>query len=123
MANQPVRTVVCVTGQRNCERLIREGALHGSGDDLLILHVAHPGQALMGFPTDPGALEYLYEIAREYRAEMRVIRAEDVVETIASVAEENLAGCVVMGAPGANRKNDYARALAARLPGVKLVVL
>lgn len=123
MANKAVRTMVCVTGQRNCERLIREGAQHGSGDELLILHVAHPGQALMGFSDDPGALEYLYEIARGYRAEMRVTRAEDVVEAIVSVAKEKQIGYVVMGAAGEECRNDYARAIAARLPEAKLIVL
>ena len=68
MTNKPLLTMVCVTVQRTCERLIREGAKYGDGDNLQILHVAHPGQALMGFNDDPGALEYLYEIARDYHA-------------------------------------------------------
>ena len=57
MTNKPLRTMVCVTVQRTCERLIREGAKYGDGDNLQILHVAHPGQALMGCNDDPGALE------------------------------------------------------------------
>lgn len=123
MSQKAVKTMVCVTGQRNCERLIREGAKYGSGDDLFILHVVHPGQALMGFRDDPDALEYLYEIAREYRAEMNVTRAEDVVEAIAETARKKCVERVVMGAGGARGEHDYAQALRARLPGVTVAVV
>ena len=109
--------------QRTCERLIREGAKYGDGDNLQILHVAHPGQALMGFNDDPGALEYLYEIARNYHAEMHVIRADEVVETIVSMAEKNGIECIVMGARGAHGGHDYAYTLKARLPQVNFVIV
>ena len=123
MTNKPLRTMVCVTVQSTCERLIREGAKYGDGDNLQILHVAHPGQALMGFNDDPGALEYLYEIARNYHAEMHVIRADEVVETIVSMAEKNGIECIVMGARGAHGGHDYAYTLKARLPQVNFVIV
>lgn len=117
------RTMVCVTVQRTCERLIREGARHSAGEKLTILHVVHPGQALMGFNDDPGALEYLYEIAREYGAEMSVIRADNVVDTIAEVACKNHVACIVMGMGGPRGSHNYAEALRARLPQVTVIVI
>ena len=53
--------LVCVTGQKNCERLIVAGARIAREENLPlnVLHVVHSGGSVLGFVNEPEALEYL----------------------------------------------------------------
>lgn len=123
-AHEPGRTMVCVTGQKNCERLIREGASIAGGAELRVVHVVRPGAAVLGAGNDPDALEYLFQISRTYGAQMEMLRSDDVVGTLTRIAREMQIRHVVLGA--ANQRHsraDVAEALTARLPEIRVHVL
>ncbi|MCL1964154.1 MAG: universal stress protein UspA [Firmicutes bacterium] len=122
LSTLPKKTMVCVTVQKTCERLIREGASIAGDAGLNVVHVARSGAALLGAGNDGEALEYLYRIARQYGAEMDMLRADDVVETIVRFARKHGVECVVLGAPGVGSR-DFAEVLRLRLPGVSVVVV
>ncbi len=123
MPNTPKKTMVCVTVQRTCERLIREGAAIAGDAGLSVVHVARNGTKLLGAGSDGEALEYLFRIARGYGAEMDMQRSDDVIITIAELAEKNDVECVVLGASGEKGGYDFATSLRALLPDVTVLVI
>ena len=113
--------LVCVTGQKTCERLIVEGAAKARALDaaLSVVHVAKKeGSWLIGNAASEGeALEYLYKISTEHGADMTVIRAEDIISTLVAHARKVGAAMMVLGAPS---KGDagFVRDLRPLLPEV-----
>jgi K+-sensing histidine kinase KdpD len=118
-------TMVCVTVQKTCERLIRQGAAYAGGESLHVLHVAKDGETLLGGKDDGEALNYLYRISREYGAEMDVLRAKDkdITETVAAYAKTHGVACIVLGSGGEHRAGDISAKLRAKLPGVDIEVV
>ncbi len=115
--------MVCVTGQKTCERLIKEGArvadLHSVG--VHVVHVAPEGEHFMGSgENEAEALEYLLRRSNEVGADMTVLHAKDPKAALCEYATKNDIGVVVLGvAPGTNAL-DFARTLEAKLPGVDI---
>ncbi|MCL2810979.1 MAG: universal stress protein [Clostridia bacterium] len=117
-----VNVLVCATGQRTCERLIREGALIAGELEgrLSVVHVAPKGAAILGNDREGEALEYLFRAADEVDADMTVLRAGDVMDTLVAFARERQADCIVVGtAPGKNG-DAFAQRLRVLLPGVEV---
>ncbi len=59
--------LVCVTGQRSCERLIVIGAQLAAQarQPLIVLHVARAGGNVLGSKNEAEALEYLRAISQQ----------------------------------------------------------
>ena len=91
--------LVCVTVQKECERLILAGRrfAEAEGLPLRVLHVMDEGKQA-GF--DPAAQEVL-------NAEMTILRAQDVRQTIADYARKNGAVCVIVGS---DKQGEWAMA-------------
>lgn len=123
MAHTPAKTMVCVTVQRTCERLIREGAGLAGQAGLSVVHVVKPGGGVLGTKDTPKALEYLFQISRTYGAEMDVVQADDVVGTLVDLARKNDVKYVVIGQTVERGRTDIAAQLAARLPGVQMHIV
>lgn len=123
MALPRKKTMVCVTVQKTCERLIREGAMLGTEDGLRVVHVVKTGGAVLGADSDGEALDYLYRIASEYGAEMDMLRSDDVAGTITRFAKENGISYIVMGAPAESGGKSIVRQLQAKLPGVQIFTI
>ncbi len=88
--------LVCVTGQRDCDRLIRAGKK--IADELSAsLHVLCVQPASAGFDTDCEELEYLRQTARDADAEMSVYFNDDAPLMAAGVAKEKKAAHIVTG--------------------------
>ncbi|MGI6172531.1 MAG: universal stress protein [Christensenellales bacterium] len=117
-----MRVLVCVTGQKSCEKLIEEGckAAKELGCALSVLHVAKPGTSFLGNPVEGEAIEYLYTVSSEYGAEMTVLRADDIVGTIVQYARKNEAIMVVVGRSARPGVRDFAKELALRLPEAEI---
>ena len=117
--------LVCVTGQRSCERLIAVGARHARelGVALMVLHVARTGARIMDYPGEAEALEYLYRKASEYGGDMTVVRADDVLDAIVLQARRVNAALIVTGRAAGYAGHDLLDDLAARLPDVPLKIL
>lgn len=126
--NLPCKTMVCVTVQKNCERLIRAGSKFAQGlpHGLSVVHVAATDAHFLGQTQDGEALEFLYRISREFGADMDVLRSDRPLDTLAEHARKIGAQCVVLGAPGEPGrpgKPDLTVALQKRLPEVTVYVV
>jgi len=94
--------MVCVTQQKTCERLIRYGndLIVGEGDELYIIHVAHYEFKFLGSTVEGEALEYLYQKALEYGANLTVVRSNHVLDTLVDLVEKNNITHVILGESG-----------------------
>lgn len=91
--------LVCVTGQHDCDRLIRTG-LEISREQSLSLQVLCVQPNSYGFEADCEELEYLRQTARDAGAEMSVYFNDDAPLTAASVAKHIGAVHIVTGMAG-----------------------
>ena len=135
--------MVCVTGQRSCERLIMHGAerslvrlderesgapLRPGSTKILPLYIVHcvqTGQNFMNTLNEADAIEYLFTCAQVVDAELTILREDSVEDALARFAREHNVGVIVMGAPGENGagKGKFAMRLQERLPDVEFDVL
>ena len=117
--------LVCVTGQKSCERLIVAGArlAKQAGAALTVLHVVREGGSVLGFVNEPQALEYLLRVSIEHGADMSVRRAADVVSAIEAEARRLDAGIIVAGRAANYSGWDLLDELQGRLPGVRFEIL
>jgi len=101
--------LVCVTVQKECERLILAGKrlADSARIPLHVLHVAEPDAAPLGNPDTQEALNYLYALARESGAEMSLQYHADVRQAIVDYARQVHAVCVVVGS---SRQTGWAMA-------------
>lgn len=117
--------LVCVTGQKTCERLITEGGRLAKELDaeLSVVHVARKGAGLLGgVVAEAEALEFLFEVSTEHGADMAVIRSEHVVETLASHARKINAAVMVLGS-SREGKRDVTKDLKAYMPGMEFAIV
>ena len=119
------RVMVCVTGQKTCERLIAAGReiADAQGDALSVVHVARPGGLFLGAESESEALEYLYRKSVDFDADMTVLRAQNVVGTLVEYARENGVATIVLGTAGTRGDRDIARELEMLLPSVRVEVV
>lgn len=91
--------MVCVTQQKTCDRLIKYGYefLGDEVGELFIIHVAHYKFNFLGNSKEGEALEYLYEKALEYGANLTVVRSNNVLDTLTDLVDKNKITHVVMG--------------------------
>ncbi len=93
------RIMVCVTQQKSCHRLIEAGSQlrRSEGDELHVVHVFKENWRYFGQMKESDALEYLFDAAREFGAELSVFRAEDIEETLNNYIQRHKITTVVMG--------------------------
>ncbi len=91
--------MVCVTQQKSCDRLIRHGKkmLEEGDGELFIIHIAHYEYKFLGHTEEGEALEYLYQKALEYGANLTVVRSSNILSTLSELVEKNQIDHVVMG--------------------------
>ena len=93
--------LVCVTQQKNCERLIRyaedlKNTLRCG--DLHVLHVAKSNYNFLNNETEGEALEYLFGISKSLGANLAVIKSDEIEKTITQYAGNNNIAHIVIGA-------------------------
>lgn len=90
------QTLVCVTNQYRCERLIRAGRVVAdlSNTDLNALHIAKPTA-----PSNGDALEHLFDVSKQNSAIMTVCYDEDALRCLINYIRENRVVNVVTGMP------------------------
>ncbi len=106
--------MVCVTQQKTCDRLIKQGAdfLGDEEGELFVIHVAKYGFNFLGNSKEGEALEYLFEKSKEYGANLTVIRSNDVPKTLMDLTEKNKITHIVLGESSeTNQKNDVVKNL------------
>lgn len=117
--------LVCVTGQKSCERLIVAGAriAQAEGVILNVLHVVRPNGNVLGFQNEPEALEYLLKVSVEHGASMYVRRSDDVIGSIEYAAKNEQAQVIVAGRAANYSGWDLLDELKLRLPGVRFEII
>ncbi|WP_326909415.1 universal stress protein [Sedimentibacter sp. MB31-C6] len=120
------KVLVCVTQQRTCESLIRQGSMLSRDDEdsnLYVIHVVNEKDKLLYNLSDGDALEYLFEITKEVGANLVVKRSKDVIKTIVDYAIENEITHVVLGTPNVqDPANNFASKLKRKLPGREFII-
>lgn len=91
--------LVCVTGQRDCDRLIRTGK-EIAQEQSFSMQVLCVQPNSSGFEADGAELEYLRQTARDAGAEMSVYFNDDAPLTAASVAKHIGTAHIVTGMAG-----------------------
>ncbi len=93
--------LVCVTVQKECERLILAGKrlADSAGMPLRVLHVKQSKDTFLGNPDGQEAMNGLYALSRAAGAEMTVVSsgADGVRSAIVDYARQTEACCVVVG--------------------------
>lgn len=110
--------MVCVTQQRTCDRLIHYGHefLNNEKGELFIIHVAHYQFKFLGNSKEGEALEYLYEKAMEYGAQLTVVRSNDVLDTLVDLIEKYKITHIILGESGeAENTNNVVEQLRNRI--------
>jgi K+-sensing histidine kinase KdpD len=102
------KVMVCVTQQKTCDRLIQYGndILDDKQDELFIIHVAHYQFKFLGNSKEGEALEYLYEKALEYGAQLTVVRSNDVLETLIDLVEKYKITHIILGESGEAEESE-----------------
>jgi len=127
MIEKTCKTMVCVTAQRNCERLIRAGSRMAEGipDGLSVIHVAALDTPFLDGTDgneDAQSLGSLYRIVREYDADMTVVRDTKPIDVLVAHARKIDARCVIIGTSG-TAAEPFANELGKRLPGVEIRII
>lgn len=120
--------MVCVTQQKNCERLILSGynLLKNKEDKLYIINVVNEKDHFLNNKNDGEALEYLFKVSKEAGADLTVIRASDVVKAMANFAKDKKITNVIMGSsPVGNSIEDHtiANKLISHLPKTSIQII
>lgn len=117
--------LVCVTGQRSCERLIVAGARIAREENVIlnVLHVVRTDGSVLGFVNEPEALEYLLRVSVENGASMYVRRSDDVIGSIEYAAKNENARVIVAGRAANYSGHDMLDELKLRLPGVRFEII
>lgn len=94
-----VRIMVCVTQQKSCKRLIEKGAALKKHelDEIHVVHVVKENWKYFGKLKEADALEYLFDSTKEFNANLSVIKAIDIEETLKEYALKNKINLIVMG--------------------------
>ncbi|MBQ9939730.1 MAG: hypothetical protein IJO96_09405 [Oscillospiraceae bacterium] len=92
-------TVVCVTNQYKCERLIKAGRRIADLTDttLTVVNVSRPDITA----EDSKALDYLFNVSKKYGALMTIFYSTEALKTITEYIKINKAANVVTGMPQA----------------------
>lgn len=122
--------MVCVTGQRSCERLIIHGvkrsAPDGNGEKrpLYIVHSVLNGQRFMNSKDEADAIDYLFTCAQYAGAELTILRSDSVEQSLADFAHEHDVGVIILGSPGEQGEHNgkFARNLQELLPEIEFDV-
>ncbi len=118
------RIMICVTRQRNCERLIQKGRSLVSeiGGELYVVHALKPGENYLGNPNEGEALEYLFQVSKEVGAEMNVLRSKNIVKTLTDFANEQQITTMILGATPESNANNLVQDLKRLLPSIRFII-
>lgn len=115
--------LACVTKQKTCERLIRAAAARKAPQGSLhVLHVAKNEWNILDNSHESEALDYLFKTSKNYDAEMTMLRAENISETIATFALEHGIDLIVLGESPNERESKFLRQLRSLLKGTSVVI-
>ena len=91
-----VKTVVCITDQRRCDRIIRAGRALAdvTKTELAVINVVRTNHCY-----DAASIEYLFSVSRDNGAEMVLLYSEDVAKAIIRYIKDNRVAHLLTGIP------------------------
>ena len=120
----PQGLLVCVTGQRTCERLVLHGANRlNPHEKLYIVHCVREGKHFLGSEDEADAINYLYNVSKSVGADLTILRENDVIDALVTFAEEHNIETIVLGASPKVGKDSFTNRFASRLPSVEFDVV
>ena len=101
------KIMVCVTEQKTCDRLIMFGhdLMLSKNDEFYIIHISR-SENFLNISKAGDALEYLYEKALEYGANLTVLKSENVLDSMVGFIDKNRITHVVLGQSGETQKEN-----------------
>ncbi len=93
------KTLVCVTNQFECQRIIRAGRAIA---DLTKTHLTVLSVSSPEYTQNPQALQYLFDVSKENDAMMTVTYSENPTKTIINFIKENKVVNVLTGMPSSD---------------------
>ncbi len=104
--------LACVTKQKTCERLIKAASGRKSAQGSLhVLHVAKNAWNILDNSRESEALDYLFRISKLNDAEMTMLRADNISETIAAFAMEHRIDLIVLGQSSDEQESKFYKQL------------
>ena len=104
--------LACVTKQKTCERLIKAASGRKSAQGSLhVLHVAKNAWNILDNSRESEALDYLFRISKLNDAEMTMLRADNISETIAAFAMEHHIDLIVLGQSSDEQESKFYKQL------------
>ncbi|MDP2891676.1 MAG: universal stress protein [Bacillota bacterium] len=120
------KVLVCVTSQKTCENLIGEGARLSDKlkCSMTVVHVVKKGFHFLGATEEGEALEHLFNVSKNFGADMMVYRSDNVLQKLVQIAKESRATQMVLGQSGQTPvEADIQKKLSHQLPEVKMVIV
>ena len=116
--------MVCVTGQRSCERLIeRAAAIRKPEQPFYVVHCVQTGRVFMNFVSDPQAIEFLFTCVSIVNAELAILREDNVLDALVGFADQHNVKTIVLGASPKQDGSSFADRFSSRLENVDFVVV
>lgn len=99
------RIMVCVTGQKACEKLILAGdsLKESETDELYIVHILNSDHNFDGIDNSE-ALDYLFDLAGAYGATVQVFNSGNFIDRISEFANSHKIDTCVLGASQDKKK-------------------
>jgi K+-sensing histidine kinase KdpD len=122
MEAKSMNIMVCVTNQKTCEKLIAQGMRRVAAAPGALLHIVHAvrtGQGFLGAKDQGDAIEYLFTAAQLAGAELTLLHADRVEETLAAYAKRQGVNLMILGAPMPAGPESFVARLQRRLPAVE----
>lgn len=122
--NEIKNILVCVTQQKNCERLINKAVETKTSDEtsINVLHVAKENLNIFHASSDSEVLEYLFNVSKAVGANLTVIKSNNTIQSIIKYVYENNIDCVILGKPAKKLDKDSTFSqLMGLLPDIPLV--
>lgn len=121
-----INIMVCVTQQKTCERIINKAhnMIENANGNLFVIHVVKNDTKFLGNDKEGEALEYLFGITKSIGANLTVLRADSVSETLVDFAVSNKIDTVFMGeSADSSSENKFYKRLSEKLPHINIVVV
>ena len=116
--------MVCVTGQRACERLIERGVLRRLPQQpFYVVHCVQKGRVFMNSLSDSDAIEYLFTCASIAEAELAILREADVIDALVDFARGHEVSTIVLGSSPKQDATSFSSRLASKLHDVEFIIV
>ena len=118
--------LVCVTRQKNCERLIKEGHRLSKENNcnMNVINVLLNDRKILDESNEANAIDYLFNVSKKYDGDISIIRSDNIVKTIVDFVKENKIGIIVFGeSPDMNDENSIVNKVKNKVKKAKVVVV